>query len=131
MSAGRRRAFPDPLPLASSPQSRLDEAADEAALEDEEADEEWEGGEKRAGHYQLPRRAALAALRERGQANGQRPAGRRVRHDKRPEKIVPVVADRDDGEGHDRRPPERDVDVPEHLPPVRAVDVGRVLELAR
>src|ERR1035441_10293748 len=72
------------------------ERLDELALEQKEAYEQRRRGHERRGRDDRPV-DALVARREHLQADGERPRLDRVGDDERPQEIIPVVAERDQG----------------------------------
>src|SRR5690348_2238721 len=114
---GRRRSALD------GPGDRLHEPA----LADEKHEQNRHRGQDGAGHDLRPVGYVLTLERGEAHLHGERTA-RRDR-DQRPEQIVPCVDERDDPEGGQGRPREREHDLPEDLQSAATVDAPGLLEL--
>ena len=107
----------------------MEQRHDDLALEQDEDDEGGYQDQDRAGAQQGDI-VGIVAL-ERSQPTGHRSLCRVLDEHQAKEKLVPRPDGREDPERGDRRPRERDVDVPEQVPGGRAIDAGRLRELAR
>src|SRR5258708_33410678 len=116
---------------SSSLDPREHEAVDELPLEREKGRQERQRHQKRSGGEQTPFLPTLGARGEARKADGERAPLRRIDDHQRPQELVPMGGDRDDREGDEAGPGERQEDVPQHLPPARALDQRRLLGVPR
>jgi hypothetical protein len=94
--------------------SRTHERLHELPLEEKKADQKRRGGQQRGRGNDRPV-DALIGRREHLQPDGQRTRFHRVGYDQRPEEIVPVIADADQGVGNVHRARQRHIDLPQDL----------------
>src|SRR5215475_13925788 len=112
--------------------SALDGSRDrlhEPALADEEHEQYRHRGHDGTGHDLRPVGYVLTLERREAHLHGERTA--RCDRDQRPEQIVPRVDERDDAEGGQSWPREREHDLPEDLQAAAAIDAPRLLQLPR
>src|SRR5215208_6406809 len=103
------------------------DALDDVALSDDVDDEDGDDRDRRAGHEQGEVRGVLAAEEVYGQ--GHRIVVDAVQEDQRPEEVVPLEQEREDAEGGQGRPYEREYDPPVDRPAVGAVHDRRLLQV--
>src|SRR2546429_9098940 len=134
-----RRSPPAPFASYRSPcfvspgrrRSSLDgsgDRLDEPALADEKYEQHRHRGQDGAGHDLRP--VGYVFPLERGEAHLHGERTTRRDRDQRPEEIVPRVDERDDAEGGQGRPRERQHDLPEDLEAAASVDAPGLLELS-
>lgn len=112
----------------SSLDRALEKRRDDLALEQHEDDEGGNQDQNRAGTQKgnIGRPLTL----ERSQRASHRSLRRVLDEHQRKEKLVPRPDGHEDPERRDRRPRERNVDLPEQVPGGRAIDAGRLRNLA-
>ncbi len=106
----------------------LEQRRDDLALEQHEDDEGGNQDQDRAGTQKRDIGCPLAL--ECSQRAGHRSLRRVLDEHQRKEKLVPRPDRHEDPERRDGRPRERNVDLPEQVPGGRAIDAGRLRDLA-
>src|SRR5215217_7992860 len=115
--------------LLSASETRHGYSPDEPALGEQIDDNGRDGGDGGGCHKQVPLGPVLAL--EVPQANDNRDRRVGVRDYQRPQQVVPVEQESEDGERSECRPREWKDDAPEATEAARTVDAGGVLQLVR